>query len=379
MTTRMNVRVLAVFGIVALPLLVVAAYLTMGAGRSELREAGGRRLAQMAELLSSSTDVFVHRRVIFSNVLARVPTVREAASDASQVPFNEPQTQSLDKAWQAGPDIPATVEGVLTNGAARFLSDVTRQDLIYREVLLTDRYGRLTAASGRTTDYFQADEDWWKEAYGDGVHGHVFVTGAVYDESAQSHAIQIAVPVMNAAETAVVGVLKVIADIRELSAIVTGARIGETGDARLVRPDGSLVLRSTSAGGAGETFFAAETLRRELATRDQGQGPLFQLSFAAPTNSGETRLVGVAPSQLGSSYPNVGWLVVVSQDEREIFGPVDAQTQWLLLMLAVAALTMSVLALIFSSWLAAPPVPEYSHLSTHPAVTRIDDATERPA
>lgn len=223
---------------------------------------------------------------------------------------------------------------LLTNGAARFLSDVTRQDLIYREVLLTDRYGRLTAASGRTTDYFQADEDWWKEAYGDGVHGHVFVTGAVYDESAQSHAIQIAVPVMNAAETAVVGVLKVIADIRELSAIVTGARIGETGDARLVRPDGSLVLRSTSAGGAGETFFAAETLRRELATRDQ---------------------------------------------EREIFGPVDAQTQWLLLMLAVAALTMCVLALIFSSWLAAPPVPEYSHLSTHPAVTRIDDATERPA
>ena len=204
----------------------------------------------------------------------------------------------------------------MTNTAARFLSDVTRQDPVYREVLLTDRFGRLVAASERTTDYFQADEVWWKEAYGDGVHGQVFVTGAVYDESAQSHAIQIAVPVTNASETTVVGVLKVIADIRELSAIVTGARIGETGNAALVRPDGSLVLRSTSGSDAGESFFAAETLRRELATRDKGQGSLFQLSFAASTSVSETRLVGVAPSQLGSSYPNVGWLVVVSQDER---------------------------------------------------------------
>ena len=74
MTTRMNVRVLAVFGIVALPLLVVAAYLTVGAGRTDLRQAGGQRLAQMAELLSSSTDVFVHRRVIDATVLTRVPT-----------------------------------------------------------------------------------------------------------------------------------------------------------------------------------------------------------------------------------------------------------------------------------------------------------------
>lgn len=378
MTTRMNVRVLAVFGIVALPLLVVAAYLTVGAGRTDLRQAGGQRLAQMAELLSSSTDVFVHRRVIDATVLTRVPTVRDAASDASQVLFNEPQAQSLDKAWQAGPGIPATVEGVLTNTAARFLSDVIRQDPVYREVLLTDRFGRLAAASGRTTDYFQADEDWWKEAYGDGVHGQVFVSGAVYDESAQSHSIQIAVPVTNASETTVVGVLKVIADIRELSAIVTGARIGETGNAALVRPDGSLVLRSASGSDAGESFFAAETLRRELATRDKGQGSLFQLSFAASTSVSETRLVGVAPSQLGSSYPNVGWLVVVSQDEREIFGPVDAQTRRLLLMLAVAALTMCVLALIFSSWLAAPPVPDYSHLSTHSVVTRIDESTERP-
>ena len=47
-------------------------------------------------------------------------------------------------------------------------------------------------------------------------------------------------------------------------------------------------------------------------------------------------------------------------------------------MLAVAALTMCVLALIFSSWLAAPPVPDYSHLSTHSVVTRIDESTERP-
>lgn len=372
MTTRMNLRVLTVFAIVALPLLAVAAVLTVGAGRSDLRDSSGRRLAQLAELLSSATDVFVHRRIIDATVLSRVPTVRETAAAASLVAFDQAKTNALDQAWQRGRVLPPDADGLLTNAAAQFLAAVARVDPIYREVLLTDRYGRLAAASERTTDYFQADEEWWNESFGDGVRGRVFVTGAIYDESAQSHAIQIAVPIVDSANTSVVGVLKVIADIRELAAAVTGARLGETGEAQLVRPDGSLVLGGMRGVGSSQDYFAAEALRQRLSALGQGQGLLFQLHFRAPAISGENRVVGVAPSQLGASYPNLNWLVAVSQDERELFGPSDAQSTWLLLVLAVAALTMFVLAVMFSSWLATSPIADDIHLSTHPAVHRTD-------
>lgn len=373
MTTRLNLRVLTVFGIVAVPLLVVAMALAMGAGRAGLRESSSRRLAQTAELLASSTDVYVNRRIIDASVLARVPTVLNAAAAANAAAFDAARVRAIDQGWQAGRPLTAGADRVLTNDAARFLADVTRQNPIYREVLLTDRSGRLAAASQRTSDYFQADEEWWKEAFGDGVRGRVFVTGTVYDESAQSHSIQIAVPV---GADPVAGVLKIVTDIRELAAAVTFARIGETGNAKLVRPDGSMVLSSGAFAGPAERFFAADALRQQLAAVRQGQESLFQLHFTVDTPGGATRLVGVAPSQLGLSYPNLNWLVAVSQHEREVFAEADALATRLLLILAVSALTMFILAVLFSSWLALPPIPRGFHLSSHPAVRRTDDGAE---
>jgi hypothetical protein len=369
----MNVRVLSVFGIVSLPLLLVAGLLTVGAGRSELRESHGRQLTQIAEHIASVTDAVVYRLIINASVLGRVPSLRDAASTANLVAYDEVSTRTLDGSWQRGSSVPGPLDGLLTNAASRFLRDVTTEDPVYRELLLTDRLGRLIGASERTSDYLQADEDWWTEAFGDGVRGRLFVSGVRYDESAQTDAIEIAVPVTT--ESSVVGVLKVIADIRELTTLVGGMRIGLTGDARLVRPNGSLVLGRAAKTDPAVSFFAANVLRQRLeASPPEGQGALYRLSFSAPSTGGETRLIGLASSQISASYPNLDWLVAVSQAESELFGPVDAQAQWLLLMLAVAALTMILLAVLFSAWLAAPPIPDDMHLSTHPKVTRIDES-----
>ena len=373
MTTRMNLRVLSVFGIVSVPLLVVAGSLTMGAGRSGLRETHGRLLTQIAEHIASATDAVVYRLIIDASVFGRVPSLRDAASTANRVAFDEASTRALDESWQRGSSIPRSLEGVLTNTTSRFLRDVTVQDPIYREVLLTDRFGRLIAASERTSDYFQADEDWWMEALGDGVRGRLFVSGVRYDESARTDAIEIAVPVTT--ESSVVGVLKVIADTHALTALVSGMRLGVTGDARLVRPNGSLVLSRVAATDPPVSFFASDVLRQRLEDSPrEGPGALYRLHFSAPARDRETSLIGVASSQLGASYPNLDWLVAVSQAESELFGPVNAQAQWLLVVLAVAALAMSLLAVLFSVRLAALPFPDDLHLSSaHPKIRRIDE------
>jgi hypothetical protein len=373
MTTRMNLRVLSVFGIVSLPLFVVAGLLTIGAGRARLRESHGRQLTQIAEHIASASDAVVYRLIIDASVLGRVPSLRDAASAANRVAYDEAATRRLDESWQRGSSVPRTLDGLLTNTASRFLNDLTIQDPIYREVLLTDRFGRLTAASELTSDYFQADEDWWTEAFGDGVRGRLFVSGVRYDESARTDAIEIAVPVTT--ESSVVGVLKVIADVREFTALVGGMRFGMTGEARLVRPNGSLVLSRATATEPPVSFFASDVLRQRLNDSPrEGPGTLYRLYFSAPARDGETHLIGVASSQLAASYPNLDWLIAVSQAENELFEPVDAHAQWLLFVLAVAALTMILLAVLFSIWLAAPLIPEDIHLSTHPKIRRIDES-----
>ena len=373
MTTKINLRVLSVFGIVSLPLLVVAAVLTVGVGRSELRESYGRQLSQIAEHIASATDAVVYRLIIDASVLGRAPNLRDAASEANRVAFDASSARALDEGWQRGSSVPRALDGLLSSATSRFLNDLTVQDRIYREILLTDRFGRLTAASERTSDYFQADEDWWTEAFGDGVRGRLFVSGVRYDESSKTDAIEIAVPVTS--ESAVVGVVKVIADIRELTALVGGMRVGVTGDARLVRPNGVLVISRSAATDPEVSFFASDVFRQRLqASPPEPRVGLYQLYFSAAARDGEARLVGVASSQLGASYSNLDWLVAVSQAESELFGPVDAQIASLLLVLAVAALTMLLLVVLFSARIAAPPVGDETHLSTHPRIKRIDDS-----
>ena len=369
MSTRLNLRVVAVFSIVSLPLLAVAALLTIGAGRSDLRESYGLQLMQIAEHIASATDAVVYRLVINASMLGHHPNLRDAASAATRVAYNEAATREFDESWQRASSIPGPAAALLTNPTSRFFADLISQDSFSSEILLTDRFGRLVAASGQTSDFFQADEVWWTGAFGDGIRGRLFVSGVGYDESAQTEAIAIAVPVTT--EDSVVGVIKVITDIRAITTLVSGMRIGVTGDATLVRPNGSIVISRAGPSAPPADFFASGVLRERLG--DVPSGTLSQLSFSAPATNGEMRLVGVASSQLAASYPSLDWLVAVSQAEDELFGPVDAHAQWLLLMLALAAITMLFLAILFSRQLAAPPVPDDTHLSTHPKISRTDD------
>lgn len=369
-----NRRVLIVFAIVAFPLLIVAGLVAFNAGESSLRTAYGQELTHVAEVVTAATDAYVFRRILDASVLARVPTIRAAAAEASRRPFEQTAVLELDRQWQSNQSLPPASAGILQNETSRLLADLAVRDATYKEILVTDRPGRLIAATNRTTDYYQGDEEWWQETFSGGTRGRVFVSGVHFDESAGVNAINIAAPIVGADESQVVGVIKVIVDVRELAAIVGGLRLGETGAAMLVREDGSIVL---AAQGDDSRFFASDQLREHVTIKKQGAQSLYQLHFRAGLGDGVTRLVGVAPSQLGASYPKLSWVVAVSQAESELFGPLRVQASRLLLVLALSALAVLILATIFSAELAAPPIPENMHLSTHPPVHRLDEASVR--
>ena len=165
------------------------------------------------------------RRVIDVGILAGVPDVRAAAAAGSRVPLDVVKAREIDAAWTSRPGATAARLGVLENAASRFLGDIVNNDRVYREIV-TDREGRLVAASGATSDFIQSDETWWKEAFNDGTRGLVSVGDVTWDERMKSHAIEIAVPVTERPGERLVGVLKVVADARELLAVAAGVRSG---------------------------------------------------------------------------------------------------------------------------------------------------------
>jgi hypothetical protein len=367
----LNVRVFSAFLVVGLVMLVAAGYFVVGIGQSGLRNSWGEHLQQVADQAVAAVDTYVFRLVIDASVLSHVPEVGELAATASARPFDRQAAAAVDREWQqTGP--PAAMKDVLSNKVSAFLAEVSRQNPIYRELMLTDRHGRVVAASGQANGYLYADAAWWKEAFGDGVRGQLVVSDVRFDPRARVFGLEITAPV-EAADGTVVGVLRTVVDVREIGALLGGVRMGATGDAALLREDGSFVFAQTGVDPSAR-FFATDLLRERLAAAKKGE-PQTPLHFGARTANGSPRLIGVAVSQLKASFPHTNWFVAVSQGEDELFATVRTQSTSLVLLLALTAIAVMLFALWYSTRLAAPPEPEEMdmHLTQHPRVHRIEE------
>lgn len=354
---RLNARVLTVFSIVALPVLAVGVLLVIGSGQARLRDSYGRHLTEVAQQTAATVDTYVFRQVVDVLIFARVPEAQRVATSESQRPLDAEEVRTLDRRWTSERVVPSIpiLAGVMTNPVARFFASIVEHDRIYREIMLTDRFGRLVAASNRTSDYYQADEDWWKEAFDDGVHGRVNVGDVVWDESARVFAIDIAVPVTDPATGTLVGILKTSTDAREMLDAVASVRLGSTGRAVLVREDGAVVSGRPPIT-PGVRFFAADLVRERVQAAGKTMSAEFASYFSARDTTGSAQLIGIAPSQLGRSYPVLSWLVAVYQADEELFAPVRNQFWYLVLVLALTAVAVLGLAVSYSMRLAAPSI-----------------------
>jgi|WetSurMetagenome_2_1015567.scaffolds.fasta_scaffold23704_4 hypothetical protein len=366
---RLNVRVFSVFLVVGLLMLVAASSFVIGIGQARLRDTWGDHLRQVADQTVAAVDTYVFRLVIDASVLSRVPMVRDAAAAGGKRPFELAAATALDRDWQKAVP-PAALKEVTGNPASAFLAEVAQQNPVYRELLLTDLHGRLIAASGRAPGYLFADAGWWRDAIGDGTHGRLAVSDVKYDPRASLWTIAVTAPV-DGPDGQLTGVLQTVVDMREIGTLLGGVRMGATGDAALVREDGSFVFAS-GALDPGARFFATDLLRERLSGANIAV-PQTTLQFGARTAEGSPRLVGVAMSQLKASFPQMKWFVAVSQSEEELFAPIRAQTLALIAVLGLTVIAVLLFALWYSVRLAAPPEHDEMdmHLTRHPRVHRI--------
>jgi hypothetical protein len=363
-----NYRVLTSLVVVGVPVLLLASFLVLENGRAQLRDAFGLKLAQRAEQSASAIDAYLYRRIGDVSMLARIPQVRNEAIRGSGRPLDPRAATDMDNAFAALDVKRPAVASLLGTETSKYFADITRQDPIYREILLTDRAGRLVAASNLTSDYTQADEDWWKRVMADPSRGEATVSDVRWDDSAHTFAMEIAVPVPGPDERPV-GVLKVVGDVREMLASVAGMDLGDAGGAMVIRRNGSIVF-SRRAVQPSARFFAADRLRERLSSATASAEPS-RFFFSAAADDGLPQIVGVATSQLSSTFPHLPWVVVTWQPESELLAPVRTQFRSLMLVLALTGLCVLGLALWFSVRLAAKPFETDMGLVPHPPIARV--------
>jgi len=162
---------------------------------------------EIEKLLDQKTE-------ILKTELANDPVILNAVKEANvknkDIPL--PEIKKQDEQWIASKGVDPFIEGFITNDCAVRL--VAFQDSYneYAEIFVTDTRGLIVGETNKTSDYYQADEDWWIKSY-QGGQGISFHGEIEYDESAMSESVPIYIPIIEPETKKAIGVIKAIVDI----------------------------------------------------------------------------------------------------------------------------------------------------------------------
>ena len=165
--------------------------------------------------------------------------------------------------------------------------------------------------------------------------------------------------------------MKIVASSQEMLQGIGGLQLGSTGQAMLIRQDGSIVF-SRQAVAPGARFFGADILKERLAASDNDPQARISLSRSS---DGADRVVAVARSRLHESFPNLSWLVAVSMQEDELVEPFRPMVWSLMVVIGLTGIAVLAVALWASMRLARPALnPSLDmRLVEHPKAPRIEE------
>ncbi|MGA7624135.1 MAG: hypothetical protein WCA91_11175, partial [Candidatus Acidiferrales bacterium] len=110
----------------------------------------------------------------------------------------------------------------------------------------------------------------------------------------------------------------------------------------LVKDDGT-VIAGPNVGPSNKLKSEEFGAVRDALTSLQGR----QTGHVIATTPGGKRLVGFADTGLRQSYPNLGWTVVVSMDEREAIAPIRPVVRFAFFMVALSLMMLVLLTVYF--------------------------------
>ena len=148
------------------------------------------------------------------------------------------------------------------------------------EILVTESHGLNAITTQRTSDFVQRDEEWWTEAFRDGLGR----ARASYDESARSISISQASAIREGASGLPVGVIKVVFGVKDIDAELSSAAKASGVNVDLIDEGGRVVASSTNA--ERMQPLAGLTLGTDRTTRSIGSDSTAQRVALAATDDG---------------------------------------------------------------------------------------------
>ncbi len=331
--------------VVIVPLSVVGLYLTSNAD-SSLQQTVGMHFRIIAQTDAAAASQFIRDRIIDVSAIGGDPDIVDAVTAANRAygGISEEaiaaRIQKIEGQW-ATPNTDFLVKDMMSSRASRWLQRQRTLNRRLLKIIVADENGAAVAATEKPLHYVEADQEHWQAVYAGGK-GAVNVTDVRYDERTQSDYVQIAVPVLEEGSGRFVGIVSALVDISGLFSAFGQQQLGRTGLILLVKGSGIIVnapnvtpdLRLMS-----EEFTAVRDALGTLEGRQAG--------YVTAAMRNEERIVGFADTGLKRSLPNLDWLILVSQSEREALAPVRTLEHFAFLMVVLGLLMLTVLLAYF--------------------------------
>lgn len=161
-----------------------------------------------AESIMEKIDISYSQKVQNWIGFAKMPIIREDVQKSNfenaEIYYLEEVIKARDADWQRygtenPEEAPNWIREIFNRDFSRTFQQIFNDFIdIYgfsplSEIVVTDRYGFNALVSGWTSDYYQADEDWWRAAY----ENDFYIGPISYDNSSETYSSSIAVKIVD--------------------------------------------------------------------------------------------------------------------------------------------------------------------------------------
>ncbi|MGB8168034.1 MAG: SpoIIE family protein phosphatase [Chthoniobacteraceae bacterium] len=303
---RIRIKFIGILILASVLPLCLALFAAQTLGYRYYRRAQGTLFETRAEHLASSLSLAVNEQVrslsawaALSDLAERVAAINTAAPLQTDEEFRA-QITATEARWPALTVSSAELRGYLEHPLAAELRAFQSINPLFVEIFVTDAKGRLLAATEKTSDYWQADEEWWQRAWRAKFLA-AEIEGIAYDASAGVYSVDVAVPIRDRAhpEAPPVGVIKGVLNASPLLSQGTPERVA--GAPMVVLADGRILAEFSGAPLVPLQRSIAREAAQRLAAGRVGwmiapiDGPALEIAGFAPLRVNDADR-GIAPS-----------------------------------------------------------------------------------
>ncbi len=317
-----------------------ALYFSNKFSQQALKDSIGENSVTLAQQAIDSVDRIIYRRIErWQSYIDSRPRIIELLNQSNQTFQDMDNRQEViaerDNQW-----IFATNDEMITymsewtdEQLSQNLRDVvdfyeTQYDYkLFPEVFITNKFGLNIAQTNRTTDYYQADEDWWQQTKNNGL----FIIDADYDESAGMYSLGLCIRIDDE-QGNFLGVIKIILNLQEIISIINDIGINtnlnvDGSDQQVVNPvdlvefnlvnsKGNLIYSTQSV-----DYQYLEKISDEIITTINSNKNLRYFTYLDDEN-GEEELYSFANSLGYRDYKGLGWIFILEQKTSDVYAPV---------------------------------------------------------